>query len=284
MSDVIVTGASGFIGVALCELLNELGFSIIALNRADGDISKHSVWSSLPPVKTVFHLAGRSFIPDSWLQTSDFLDVNVSSTHYALEYCRRTGAKLIFASAYIYGIPQVLPISEQHPIFPNNPYALTKFLSEQLCEFYSTYHSVTVISLRLFNVYGPRQSSNFLIAKIIHELNEFRAVRLLDLAPKRDYVYVDDVANAFVRAMHIDSGYHIFNIGSGFSYSVSEIVDKIQLIMRTNHPIKVDSVERRNEIPDVIADISLAKEVLGWYPNVELPQGLVQTIDHFTKS
>lgn len=278
MIDAIVTGAGGFIGQSLCADLRAKGWNVLPLTSTNGDVAVHDTWAPLPPARVVFHLAGRSFVPDSWMRGPDFLNANVVGTERALAYCRQNGARLVLASAYVYGIPQRLPIRESDPASPNNPYALTKRLAEQLCEFAAQYQGVVATALRIFNVFGPGQRAEFLIPKVLQQIQAGQEIRLLDLAPRRDYVYLSDVVDAFVKAGEVREGFHTINVGSGHSLSVAEIVDKIQIVAGTRLPVISDSVERRQEIPDVVADISVARQVLGWWPQLSFEGGIEQIL------
>lgn len=281
MIDALVTGGTGFIGKSLCASLRAKGQTVMTLSSADGDVASAETWNRLPPARVVFHLAGRSFVPDSWTRGPDFVHTNVCGTEHALTYCRRHGARIVLASAYVYGIPQRLPIRESDPVSPNNPYALTKHLSEQMCEFAAQYQGVVATALRIFNVFGPGQRPEFLIPKVIQQVRSGHEVRLFDLAPRRDYVYLSDVVDAFVRAGEVTMGFNVLNVGSGTSLSVAEIVDKIQAVARTQLPVASDSVERRQEIPDVVADISLAQQVLGWRPRLSFEGGIEHILKGF---
>jgi len=278
MIDALVTGGGGFIGQSLCASLSAAGKSVYALGRTQGDIAEPITWKSLPPARVVYHLAGRSYVPDSWNQGPDFVRTNVAGTEQALTYCRQHGARLVFASAYVYGIPRRLPIGESDTAEPNNPYALTKRLAEQLCEFAAQYQGVAATVLRVFNVFGPGQRPEFLIPMVLRQLQEGREIKLLDLTPRRDYVYLSDVVRAFVQAGELKSGFHVVNIGSGASLSVGEIVDTIQNLARTKLPVISATVERKQEIPDVVADISRAHQILGWQPQLSFKDGMAQLL------
>lgn len=278
MIDALLTGAGGFIGKSLCASLCAKGWDVLALTSADGDVAIHETWKPLPAAKVVFHLAGRNFVPDSWVQGPDFVSTNVAGTEQALNYCRRYGARLVLASAYVYGIPQCLPIRESDPVSPNNPYALTKRMAEQLCEFASQYQGVTATALRIFNVFGPGQRSEFLIPKVLRQIRMGQEIRLLDITPKRDYVYLSDVVDAFCKAAEVSAGFNVFNVGSGISLSVAEIVDKIQAVAGTYLPVVSDSVKRHQDIPDVVADISLSRQMLGWQPRLSFEDGIEQLL------
>lgn len=278
MVDALVTGAGGFIGNSLCAGLREKNWSVMAVTSAHGDVATEKTWKSFPPARVVFHLAGRSFVPDSWSKGPDFVSTNVAGTECALAYCRKYGARLVLASAYIYGIPQRLPICESDAVVPNNPYALTKHLAEQLSEFAAEYQGVQATALRIFNVFGPGQRDEFLIPKILRQVREGHEIRLLDLSPKRDYVYLSDVVDAFIKAANVSDGFHVLNVGSGISLSVAEIVDKIQAVAGTRLPVASDLAERRQEISDVVADIAEAKRVMGWRPQLSFEDGIKQIL------
>lgn len=278
MIDALVTGAGGFIGQALSSRLVASGESVFMLGRGDGDVAEAATWQHLPPAGVVYHLAGRSYVPDSWTQGPDYVRANVVGTEQALAYCRRYGARLVLASAYVYGIPARLPVAETDPIVPNNPYAVTKRLAEQLCEFAGRYQGVSASVLRIFNVYGLGQREEFLIPAIVRQVRAGKEILLKDLAPRRDYVHLDDVVEAFVHAGRVESGFHVFNIGSGRSYSVKEIVDIIQSAAGTSLPVISSEVQRPQEIPDVVADISRAVQVLGWRPQLGLRDGMAQLL------
>ncbi|OWV71982.1 glucose 4-epimerase [Rhizobium sp. R634] len=274
MVDAIVTGAGGFLGKRLAERLGRDGLDVLALDRTHGDISEEGTWQALPAARTLFHLAGRTFVPDSWTQGPSFMASNVLGTQHALNWCKRHKAKLVFASAYVYGVPERLPIQESDPVRPNNPYALSKHLAEQLCAFAATHEQIPVVVLRLFNIYGAGQRPEFLIPTLLNRIRAKQDIQVMDLRPRRDYVFVDDVLSAFAKAMDVPEGYHCINIGSGRSYSVQELIDILQEAAGTALPVVSSCAVRRNEIPDVRADITRARAVLGWRPEWDLPAGI----------
>ena len=160
---IIVTGASGFIGAALVESLRQSGHDVTALTRDRGDVTTAEYWRSLPKADHLVHLAARSYVPDSWKFPSEFIATNVTGTARAVEYCRGVGAHLVLVSAYVYGVPQRLPVTEDHPVAPNNPYALSKVLAEQACSFHASVTGLPVTIIRPFNIYGPGQQGPFLV-------------------------------------------------------------------------------------------------------------------------
>lgn len=279
MSKILITGAGGFIGQPLYEKLKS-DYEVITLDRSKGDITNINTFINIEKVEHVFHLAARTFVPDSWNETSDFLNSNLIGTANVLEFCKRSNASLTFVSAYVYGKPESLPIKEKANIKPNNPYALSKFMSEQLCEFYSTYHNLNITVIRPFNIYGPGQPVHFLIPKIIDMVKKKVKIELFDLAPKRDYIFIDDVVDALVKTLKLKlPGFNVFNIGSGKSLSVEEVVEYIQLAAGTNLELISKEQQRKEELDNVIADISNSLIKLKWEPFTEFEVGIKKTFD-----
>jgi len=274
MVDVLVTGASGFIGRRLSPILRSSGLVVEEIVREHGDVADEKTWDAAPPCKAVVHLAGRSFVPDSWEQPASFLRTNVQGTINALEYCRKHRASLVYLSSYLYGHPKSLPIPETAPLHATNPYASSKALAEQACRMYAQHFGLAITVLRLFNVYGPGQPEPFLIPLLVRQVAEGREIVVQDLEPRRDYVYVDDVAQAVAKALASSNGLRVVNVGSGASHSVAELVRLIQTIWRSALPVRSKEVRRKDEIMDTIADIRAARELLGWQPEHTLEEGL----------
>lgn len=274
MPSVIVTGASGFVGAALVASLRQSGHDVLALDHGRGEVSDAAYWNALPSAAHVVHLAGRSYVPESWKAQSDFLTTNVVGTARATEYCRRTGAHLVFASAYVYGIPVRLPIDEGHPIAPNNPYALSKALAERVCVFHAGTARLPVTIVRPFNIFGPGQRADFLIPMILDQIAKGCQIRVKDLAPKRDYLFIDDLIAGIERTLEQPGGLRVINFGSGISYTVKEIIDLAQEAAGSHLSILCDNEPRPNEISDVWADIGRAHRLLGWEPRQSLADGL----------
>ena len=274
MASVLVTGAAGFIGRALCRVLRSSGHELVELSHRDGDIADPGTLSRIGPVQHVFHLAGRTFVPDSWKDPLEFNRVNVLGTANVLEFCREHGARLTFVSAYLYGLPDRLPVSEACIPRPNNPYALSKYLAEQVCAFYADYREIDLTVIRPFNIFGPGQKAHFLIAQIIGQVRERQTIRVKDLTPRRDYIYMADLVDALAKTIDGPRGYNVFNIGSGSSLSVQELIAVIQSVAGTSLPVVSDGEIRINEIDDVYADIGKARALLEWEPNLTFRQGV----------
>jgi len=274
MSRVLVTGASGFIGRHLVPRLGAEGHEAIAIHHASGDVAEPTTWKGLPAADVVVHLAAKSFVPDSWESPGRFLRTNLTGTVEALEYCRAHGARLVFPSSYMYGDAVRQPISEGSDLVAKNPYALSKKLAEEVCHFFADQFGINITILRPFNIYGLGQSETFLVPTIISQLRTRKEVRVRDLEPRRDYVYVLDVVDAITRAVGYERGCEVLNIGSGTSHSVAELIQTIQQVWGTDVPVRSDGVRRKDEIMDSVADVSRAEQLLGWKPRFTLRQGL----------
>lgn len=275
MSKVIVTGASGFIGSHLVPALTAEGHATVAVDVEFGDLSDEATWRKLPPADAVVHLAGKSFVPDSWTAPTPFFQTNVLSTVGGLEYCRRNTARFIFLSSYLYGNPKKLPIPENAELEALSPYALSKKFAEESCRFYADNFQIPITVLRLFNLYGPGQPGHFLVPTIITQVRKRGPIVVKDLQPKRDYIYINDVIDAICRVVHrTQSRFDIFNLGSGESHSVKEVIDIVQQIEQTDLPVSVNGERRKGEIMDTVADIALARRVLRWQPQWSLRRGI----------
>ena len=280
MSNILVTGASGFIGRALVAQLKSQGYGVLEMCTADGDISDIDIFKkfSLIKISHIFHLAGKTYVPDSWMEPGKFYQTNVFGTFNVLEFCKSQSIPLTFVSAYVYGHPEGLPIAEDSRISPSNPYALSKRLAEEACEFYARTYEMSITTIRPFNVYGHGQFYSFLIPSIIHQVLSQPEIRVLDLLPRRDYVYLGDLVDALLATIERTKGYNVYNIGSGHSMSVQEVVDAIQEVAGTNKDVLAEGVVRKNELEDVVADISNAFMGLGWQPRHNFKSGILKIL------
>jgi GDP-4-dehydro-6-deoxy-D-mannose reductase len=174
MSKVLVTGAAGFIARHLLPRLRADGHEIVEAGRGCGDVADPATWRRFPPVAVVVHLAAKSFVPESWQAPDEFMRTNLLGTVKAFEYCRVHGARLVFPSSYLYGDAARQPIAESTALAATNPYALSKKLAEEVCEFYAERFNVPATVLRPFNIYGPGQAGTFLIPTILNQLGPAR--------------------------------------------------------------------------------------------------------------
>jgi nucleoside-diphosphate-sugar epimerase len=272
---ILVTGSSGFIGSELCTFLESKNEIVIRTDSAKEKVQDRTSFEkySGQEIKHVFHLASRTFVPASWEQPLDFFEVNVTGTANVLDFCRKNNIPLTYVSAYIYGEVRNNPISESTPVNPNNPYALSKKLAEDLCLFYSDYYKMKISIVRPFNVYGPGQNSSFLIPYVIDQAIHNSSIKVKDLVPKRDYIFLSDLVE-LIYLVFFKNAEGIFNAGSGTSFSVQHVVDTVQKVLGKSLPVHSEQQVRVNEISDTVADISRAKKILGWSPSTRLEEGI----------
>lgn len=272
---VVVTGASGFLGKYVCSKLRQNGEIVIEVSRQNGfDVCNPHSLENIPAFKALFHLAAHTYVPDSYSKTALFFNTNITGTINTLELCKKYKAHFLFAGSYVYGQPQTLPIPETHPLSLWNPYATSKIIGEELCQSYSKEFNLNTTSLRIFNIYGSGQNTTFLIPKIIAGIKS-GSLELETATPKRDFVFADDVAHAFLLALNNPKEkFNAYNVGSGISYSVSDIVNFVKDILKSNIEVKYNNTLRPTEVGDVIANCSKIKRELGWQPLTSLYDGL----------
>jgi len=273
---VLVTGATGFIGTPLVSALSEQGCEVRPLSSRDGDIASMPL-NAADDVTHVYHLAARSFVPESWTDTHAYYRTNVLGTASVLEFCRRTGASITFLSSYVYGQPEYLPIREDHPLRATNPYSHTKIMGEELVRYYSTQFGVRAAVVRPFNIYGPGQAASFLIPVVIRQAvsAETDVIEVADDRPRRDYLYIDDLIDLLVR---VRGRIGVWNAGSGSSVSVAEIVAAVNSLLPRPKRLVSRAHERLAEVMDVVADVSRANADLEWRPSTDLIEGLRRTV------
>lgn len=276
---IVVTGSSGFVGSRLLERLRKLGASLITIDIKNGtDITDWKQIRKIDNFFLLFHLAARTFVPDSFKYPRNFYHTNILGTINALDLCRINKAKMVFTSSYVYGNPNYLPVDEKHPVVPFNPYANTKIIGEQICKNYNRNFNLPIIILRPFNIYGPGQNKKFLIPSIIKQAIA-KKVLLKDPKPKRDMLFVDDLIEAYIKTINYDKNtYDVFNIGSGKSYSVEEICHTVIKNINPNIEVTFEGKRRKDEIENTLADISKAKKLLNWSPKISLEEGIKQCI------
>ena len=285
-SKVLITGSDGFIGSFLFNRLQELGAEVKGVDLKSGfDITDWSHIEQLEKVDVVYHLAAIMGIPFAIENPRIVYNVNIGGTLNILEYCRLNDiSKLIFATSYVYGEPEYLPVDENHPINPTNPYTRSKIIGEELCRGYCEDHDISCVILRPFNIYGPGQNEEFLIPTIFHQLRTENKIVLKDPEPRRDLIYVTDMIDAYLRSLEFqDSKFEIFNIGCGESHSVSEIVNEVLQVSGKEVEVEYVNDRRPNEIMDTVANIDKAKHKLNWSPKIDLRTGLKliwDSIDH----
>jgi nucleoside-diphosphate-sugar epimerase len=274
---ILVTGATGFIGRHLLERLQSLEYPVIVHSTAEGDLARCAL--EYGDVGHVFHLAGKSYVPDSWADPRGFYETNVLGTVNVLEFCRRSGASMTFVSSYVYGRPLRTPVGEDHPIQPFNPYCHSKVLAEEVCEFYSAQHKLRIAIVRPFNIYGPGQDERFLIPTLLRQALDPASDRIevADDRPRRDFLFVSDLVNLLVATFEKEAS-GVYNAGSGNSVGIGDLVRILNGVIPAPKQLVSRGESRPYDIPDLSADIAKAEHELGWTPATDLESGLRMTV------
>lgn len=278
---ILITGHSGFIGSYLQKKLEKTEHELILVDIVNGtNICDWQQVKQYEGMDVIVHLANLSFVPASYEQPKRFYETNYLSTLNMLELCRLNNAKMVFFSSYIYGHPQYQPIDENHPTQAFNPYAQTKVICESLCEGYNRDFKVPITIFRPFNIYGTGQNPDFLIPSIIQQAKTGKIV-IKDDRPKRDYIHVEDIVDAIITAIeteNADKSIQKYNLGSGLSYSVKEIVDMVRGLFDTEIEYICTHEIRPNDVLDTIADISKIQNKLHWKPSISILEGLTKMV------
>ena len=295
---ILVTGSEGFIGSHLVEKLIISGHNVKAFvlynsfnnygwldeipkkikNEVEvvmGDIRNYDVVnSSMKDCHSVINLAALIAIPYSYVSPHSYVDTNVKGTLNLLQAAKEKNIRKFIhtSTSEVYGTAKYVPINEKHPLNGQSPYAASKIGADQLAmSFYYSY-DIPVSILRPFNAYGPRQSARAIIPTIISQIaNNKSKIRLGSLTPTRDYTYVTDIADAFVKSVNSNKNNgEIINLGGGFEISMGDVAIKISKLMNKEITIIEDKKRLRprlSEVQRLRSDFSKAKKILNWRPD-----------------
>ena len=307
---IFITGAAGFVGSHLTEKLIKKKYKVVAFDRYNsnndfgwlnkirsknrknfilGDIRDFdSVYNAMRGCKVVFHLAALIGIPYSYISPVAYLKTNVEGTYNVLEAARRLKIKnvIVTSTSEVYGSAKYLPINENHPINSQSPYAASKAAADQLAmSFYKSFN-LPVKIIRPFNIYGPRQSQRAIIPTIISQtLNKSKIITLGNVKPTRDFNYVLDVVDAFIKIMNSKKAIgQVLNVGSNKKISISYLCNEILKITNIKKNIKISAERKRpklSEVENLQSDNKKIKKILSWSPKTNLKQGLKYTITWF---
>ena len=308
--NILITGADGFIGSHLTEMLTREGHNVRALayynsfnnwgwledieqsknlEIISGDIRDPFFCTEITKnIDQVFHLAALIGIPYSYVSPDSYIDTNIKGT---LNICNAVRVnnieRLIHTStSEVYGTAQYVPIDESHPLQPQSPYSASKIGADALAmSFYNSFDLPLTIA-RPFNTYGPRQSARAVIPSIISQIaSGSKKVLTGDLSPTRDFNYVEDTCRGFIALSECTSSFgEVFNIGSNYEISISDTLELIKKIMGSQSETSLDNQRVRpadSEVNRLWCDNSKIKEFTGFEPQISLEEGLTRTINWF---
>jgi NAD dependent epimerase/dehydratase len=310
---VLITGADGFIGSHLTEALLDQGYRVRAfvcynsfnswgwldslpadkleqIQIISGDIRDGGcVRNAMKGVDTVFHLAALIAIPFSYHAPDSYIDTNVKGTLNVLQAARDLGAGrvLVTSTSEVYGTARYVPIDEQHPRQPQSPYSASKIGADCIAESFYRSFDLPVTIVRPFNTYGPRQSARAVIPNIITQLLQgVEEIRLGDLRPTRDLVYVQDTVAGFMEISQCDAliGQDC-NIATQTEISIADLAS--ELIRQINPMARIIQEEERmrpekSEVFRLFGSNEKLRSLTGWQPRYSLQQGLEETIEWFS--
>ena len=308
----LITGADGFIGSHLTELLVGRGYKVKALSLYNsfnnwgwlkeinckdqieiltGDIrDPHYCKSIMKDVDIVFHLAALIAIPYSYIAPASYVDTNIIGTLNICQAAKENGnIRVIHTStSEVYGTAQYVPIDEKHPLQPQSPYSASKIAADAMAmSFYNSFELPVTIA-RPFNTYGPRQAARAVIPTIITQISSgVKEIKLGDLSPTRDFNYVEDTCRGFLAIAENDQTIgEIFNIGSNSEISIGSTLDLIKELMKSDIRLVTDKERLRPDKSEVLrlcCDNTKIQQLTGFKPQVDIREGLQRTIDWFTQ-
>ncbi|MEV7723726.1 SDR family NAD(P)-dependent oxidoreductase [Streptomyces sp. NPDC087917] len=305
---VLVTGAEGFIGSTLVDLLVARGARVRALVHykpygEKGHLAHHladpdgrvEMWAgdvrdagrvndAVAGCDTVFHLAALIGIPYSYASPGAYVQTNVTGTQNIAEACRRHGVRRLVhtSTSEVYGTALTVPISEEHPLQPQSPYSASKIGADMTALSFHHAFELPVTVVRPFNTYGPRQSARAVIPTILAQLHAgAREVRLGSLAPTRDFTYVTDTAEGFLAVARCERAVgEVVNLGTGEEISIGDLARELIAASGREAEVVVDPARLRpsgSEVQRLLSDNSRARAWAGWQPRVPLREGLRRT-------
>lgn len=307
---ILVTGADGFIGSHLTEMLVKRGAEVKALSFYNsfnnwgwledtdclndievltGDIrDPHCCKHITKGVGIIFHLAALIAIPYSYVAPDSYVETNVKGTlnicQAALENrCERV---IHTSTSEVYGTAQYVPIDESHTLQPQSPYSASKIGADAMAKSFFHAFNLSLTIARPFNTYGPRQSARAVIPTLITQIaSGKKQIKLGDLTPTRDISYVEDICNGFIALAECEQAIgETVNIGSNFEVSIGDVVAEIKKIMNSDVEVIKDSERLRPEKSEVFrlwCDNTKIRELTGFAPQYTLREGLKKTIDWF---
>ena len=310
--NVLVTGADGFIGSHLVEMLDSKGYRVRALSQYNsfnnwgwlevinckdkiniltGDIrDPHYCRNIMKDVDIVFHLAALIAIPYSYVAPSSYVDTNISGTLNICQAAKENGnIRVIHTStSEVYGTAQYVPIDEKHPLQPQSPYSASKIAADAMAMSFFHAFELPVTIVRPFNTYGPRQSARAVIPTIITQIaNGMKEIKLGDLSPTRDFNYVEDTCRGFLAVLeHNRTIGETINIGSNQEISIKDTLNLIKELMDSDVNFVEEKQRLRPEKSEVFrlwCDNTKIEKLTGFKPQITFREGLQKTIDWITQ-
>jgi NAD dependent epimerase/dehydratase len=312
MKKVLITGADGFIGSHLTEMLVAKGYQVTALHQYNsfnnwgwlehvnckndikvlcGDIRDLNYCKTISKdVQIIFHLAALIAIPFSYLAPDSYVETNIKGTLNICQAAKENGiSRLIHTStSEVYGTAQYVPIDEKHPLHAQSPYSASKIAADAMVTSFYNSFGLPVTIARPFNTYGPRQSARAIIPTIITQIaSGKKEIKLGDTSPTRDFSYIEDCCRGFIMLAESDKTIgETINIGSNSEISIADTLKLIKELMSSDVTFISEEQRKRPEKSEVFrlwCDNKKIKELVGYKPQTNIQDGLKKTIDWMTK-
>ena len=309
---VLVTGADGFIGSHLTELLVKEDFKVKALSQYNsfnnwgwledteclseievlsGDVrDPHYCNHIMKGVDTVFHLAALIAIPYSYVAPDSYVDTNIKGTLNICQAALENNVKRVIhtSTSEVYGTAQYVPIDEKHPLQAQSPYSASKIAADAMAMSFFNSFDLPLTIARPFNTYGPRQSARAVIPTIISQIaSGKKQIQLGDVTPTRDFNYVADTCRGFLELAKCDKAVgEVVNIGSNFEISVGDTLNLIREIMNSDVEFLTDEKRLRpgkSEVFRLWCDNKKIRDLTGFEPQYDIRKGLEATVEWFTR-
>lgn len=312
MTKVLVTGADGFIGSHLTEMLLADGYQVKALSQYNsfnywgwldginhpnlevitGDVrDPHFCKHITKDIDVIFHLAALIAIPYSYVAPDSYVDTNIKGTLNICQAAKENGVGrvLVTSTSEVYGTARYVPIDENHPKQPQSPYSATKIGADAIAMSFYNAFELPVVIVRPFNTYGPRQSARAIIPTIITQIaNGAKEIKLGDLTPTRDFNFVKDTCRGFIELSKCDAAIgHEVNVCSNYEISMRDTLELIAKIMGADVRFIEDTQRLRpknSEVMRLWGDNTKMKSLTGFTTKYSIEQGLRETIEWFSKN
>lgn len=246
------------------------------------------------PITHVFHLAARTFVPEAMDDPCGVVETNLQGTMKLLTQLHARGGEvrtIFIGSSEAYGPPQSLPITEEHPLCPNNPYAMTKAAGDHFCVYAHQSLGMDIVRIRPFNHSGPGQSDRFVLSSLARQIAEAEAglrepaLEVGNLEARRDFSHVRDVVRAYERAVIDGVSGEAYNVCGGRSYAIQEALDTLLGLSGAEIEVKVDpSRTRSSDIPEICGSHAKLTERTGWAPEIGFEELLGDVLDYWREA
>lgn len=313
--NIFITGADGFIGSHLVETLVKKGCQVKALSYYNsfntwgwldtlpqeiisavevivGDVrDPEAISHAIQGCDVVFHLAALIGIPYSYQAPRSYVETNISGTLNVLQASLKHDVEkiIITSTSEVYGTAQYVPIDEVHPLQGQSPYSASKIAADKIGESFYCSFGAPVVTVRPFNTYGPRQSARAIIPTVISQLiMGQKEISLGDVSPKRDFTYVQDTVDGFIRIAECQEAVgRTINIANQTEHSIQEVAQILIDAINPSASIVLDKQRIRpekSEVHRLFGSNRLIKELTGWAPNFGIEKGLKETVRWFLEA